>query len=294
VDAPLSQRQKRRMTKWLPLLAICVAACASSSAPVDSRAAAEPVVAAERAFAARHQQVSVKRSFLEYAAPDGVMLTPDGVRNAQEFISTWPDDDDTGLIKWWPSLAGIARSGDLGFTTGPADFGGGKRFTNYFTIWKKQPDGSWKWMIDLGTRKGTTPAGAPGDPVTIVPVSYPAPMDPAKAWSTLKARDRIIRDPLFRGDPESIAGYYAFDALLLGWEDGPRSGHSAVIEVNRKRGPIAEEHEGGGVSAAGDLGWTYGFARWNEGGQEKAGAYLRVWQRRDTGWVVLVENSHAF
>src|SRR5687768_5693933 len=109
--------------RLLPI-ALAASACAADDVPVDSRAAAEPVIAAERAFAARHQQVSVKRSFAEYAAPDGVMVTPGGVRNARAFVATWPDADDTGFIVWWPSFAGIARSGDVGFTTGPASYGG--------------------------------------------------------------------------------------------------------------------------------------------------------------------------
>ena len=251
------------------------------------------MIAAERAFAARHQAVSVKQSFAEYAAPDGVMATPDGFRNAREFIATWPDEDNKGFISWWPTFAGIARSGDLGFTTGPASFGGGRRYTNYFTIWKKQSDGSWKWMIDLGTQKGVTPESEPGSHVTVVPVSALPPMDEGKAWAALQRVDRSMRDPLLRDDPESISRFYAPEAMLLGWRDAPLTGRPAVAEVNKARGAMTEEHKGGGVSAAGDFGWTYGFASWSEGGKAKRGPYLRVWQRRSDGWQVLVENLHA-
>jgi ketosteroid isomerase-like protein len=286
---------EKGMKQLFALTALGAAACASAGgAPVDSRAAAEPVIAAELAFAARHQDVSVKQSFAEYAAADGVMATPEGFRNAREFIATWPDQDNKGFISWWPAFAGIARSGDLGFTTGPASFGGGKRYTNYFTVWKKQPDGSWKWMIDLGTQKGVKPESAPGSPVTIVPVSNLAPMDSGKAWAALQRVDRGLRDPALRNDPESLSRFYAPEAMLLGWRDAPLTGRAAVVDVNRARGPMEEEHKGGGVSAAGDFGWTYGFASWTEDSKPKRGPYLRVWQRRADGWQVLVENIHAF
>jgi ketosteroid isomerase-like protein len=280
---------------WLPPIAVALAAaCATPDrVAVDSRAAAEPVIAAERAFAARHQQVTVKRSFIEYAAPDGVMVTPGGVRNAREYVGTWPDDDDTGLIVWWPSFAGIARSGELGFTTGPASYGGGKTYTNYFTVWKQQPDGSWKWAIDIGTRKGAKPAGGPGDPVAVVPVSTLPPMAAGRAWAELRALDERLGEESSRG-ASAFAPYFATEAQSIGWEEAPLVGAEAIAASLAKRPAMAMKPEGGGVSEAGDLGWTYGYASWTEGGQAKRGPYLRVWQRRREGWRILVDNVHAF
>jgi ketosteroid isomerase-like protein len=282
------------MRNLLALAALAATACATTSAPVDRSAAAEPVIAAERAFAARHQQVSVKRAFSEYAAPDGVLLTPSGARNARAFIATWPDDDDKGLIQWWPTLAGIARSGDLGFTTGPASFGGGSRYTNYFTVWKKQADGSWKWAIDVGTRKGVKPAGAPGEPVTVVPVSRLAPTDPTRAWADLRAAEDRLNEGLHGENADALVSLYAPEVHLLGWQEAPQTGRDAVIAMRRQGRLGGMKLEGGGVSAAGDLGWTYGFVTWREGETAKPGPFLRVWQRRAEGWQVLVENIHSF
>lgn len=274
------------MRRLQPLLAalLAVAACAAPAPPVDSRAAAEPVIAAERAFAARHQQVSVKQAFSEYAASDGVMLTPGGVRNALEYIAEWPDADDKGHIVWWPAVAGIARSGELGFTMGPASYGGGRAYTNYFTVWKKQPDGTWKWVIDMGTRKGVKPDGAPGDPVTVVPVSTATPLRADPSWTELKVLD---------GAAPNVARF-APDAQAIGWEDAPLVGAETIAASWAGRPAIATRTEGGGVSQAGDLAWTYGFATWTEEGKEKRGPYMRVWQRQPQGWLILVENIHAF
>jgi ketosteroid isomerase-like protein len=278
---------------WLSI-ALVASSCATAGRVADDAISADPVIAAERAFAARHQSVSVKRAFAEFAAADGVALTPEGTKNVQAFIATWPDRDNKGFISWWPDLAGIARSGDLGFTTGPASFGGGKSYSNYFTIWKKQPDGSWKWVIDQGTNKGVKPAGAPGDPVAIVPVSNLRPIDPASAWADLRAADQLLGDVLHSDEPESLSELYAPDVRLLGWRDEPLTGRPAVVEVRTARGLMAMRAEGGGVSAAGDLGWTYGYASWTDGGAAKRGPYLRVWQRRADGWRVLVENISPF
>jgi ketosteroid isomerase-like protein len=272
---------------------IALAASCTSQSPPDSRAAAAPVIAAERAFAERHQSVSIKQSFGEFSAPDGVAVTPDGVVNVKTFIAGWPDRADAGFILWWPAFAGIARSGDLGFTTGPASFGGGRRYTDYFTIWRRQPDGGWKWMIDLGTDKGVKPAGGPDDPVATVPLPAVRPLAPARAWAELLALDTALGAASGR-DAAALAPRFAPEARAIGWDEAPVTGAAAIAAALARRPAMAMKPAGGGVSAAGDFGWTYGYADWTEAGQAKRGPSLRAWQRRSRGWVILVDNVHPF
>jgi ketosteroid isomerase-like protein len=61
-------------------------------------------------------------------------------------------------LRWKPVRADIAASGDLGYTYGtyesrsPGPDGAPQVRTGmYVTIWKKQPDGSWKVVVDLGS-----------------------------------------------------------------------------------------------------------------------------------------------
>jgi len=273
------------MRYWLLPIVLLASSCATTGGAIDESVSAGPVVAAERAFAARHQSVSVKQAFAEFAAPDGVALTPEGTKNVQAFIATWPDRDNKGFIAWWPDLAGIARSGELGFTTGPASFGG-QRFSQYFTIWKKQADGSWKWLIDQGTNRGSKPEGGPDGPVTIVAAVAPDGLDPEREKVRLFAADAR--------EGGARLSDFAPEARLLGWGDIPANGRTAIAAARIGRLGLETDQDGGGVSAAGDLGWTYGYAGWTEGGQAKRGPYLRVWQRRSDGWKILVENMSPF
>ncbi|QPQ54258.1 hypothetical protein IC614_07760 [Allosphingosinicella flava] len=268
-----------------------VAALALGAPATADPVTADPVVAAERAFAARHQEVPMKQAFQEFSAADGVAVTRDGVKNVKDFIATWPDANNPGFIQWWPTLAGIAQSGDLGFTTGPASFGG-KRYSDYFTVWKKQPDGSWKWVIDQGT--GPRPAAvAPTQNVAAVPVSTLPPMEAGAAWSDLQKTDGNL-GRAFAVHP-GTATYYAPEIRLLGYRPEPVDGIQAALPVLAGRArDLKTSMEGGGVSAAGDLGYTYGIASWSENGAAKTGPYLRVWQRRPQGWMVLVENVNPF
>jgi ketosteroid isomerase-like protein len=286
----------RMRTAWILPAALVAAGCATQplSLEVRSQQAAAPVIGTERAFAARHQKVSLKKAFVEFSADDAISVDPDGIKNVHASFAARPDRENAGLIQWWPTFAGIARSGDLGFTTGPAIFAGGKSYSNYFTVWKKQPNGAWKWMIDLGTQEGVKPTTGPNDGVEVVPISKVEPMEQAAAWQDLLAVDTALGQAL-AGNAKALLTRLAPEAHLLGRQPEPSVGTAAITAALAQWPAQLTKPEGGGVSAAGDLGWTYGYASWKEEGVEKRGPYLRVWQRRPhAGWVILVDNVLSF
>ena len=275
-------------------LACVSGAAAAMTADADTVAAitADPVIAAERAFAARGQEVSVKEAFQEYSADDGIALTADGVRNVKEFIGSWPDVANAGFIMWGPSMAGIAQSGDLGFTTGPASFNKGARFSQYFTVWKKQADGGWKWLMDQGSTPHAVKSEAAQD-VFVVPVSTAAPMEPGAALADLQSAEAVLAG--MAATDAAVAERYAAEVRLIGYQPLPVNGLEAARSILAGRAAdLRTQHQGGGVSDAGDLGYTYGVATWTQGEKAMRGPYLRVWQRRADGWKVLVENVNPF
>jgi ketosteroid isomerase-like protein len=59
-------------------------------------------------------------------------------------------------LEWHPDQIAVARSGDLGYTSGAYVWtfkdASGKPASDkgkYLTVWKKQPDGSWKVLLDM-------------------------------------------------------------------------------------------------------------------------------------------------
>ncbi|MBL0056459.1 MAG: hypothetical protein IPP31_09725 [Chitinophagaceae bacterium] len=63
-------------------------------------------------------------------------------------------NDSNYVLKWEPKGGQVALSGELGFTYGvyalrPADKDT-LMYGNYVSIWKKQSDGSWKYILDSG------------------------------------------------------------------------------------------------------------------------------------------------
>ena len=66
-------------------------------------------------------------------------------------------DDKNNRLVWSPVAADISDSGDLGYSYGTYEFHSkdkeGKpsvEHGKYTTIWKKQKDGSWKVVLDMG------------------------------------------------------------------------------------------------------------------------------------------------
>jgi hypothetical protein len=94
-------------------------------------------------------------AFERFAAPNAIIVggplvfgpADIGVANA-----SGPND----VIDWGPRFSDVAGSGDLGFSVGDATFdieGLGQIFTKYLTVWRRQPDGRWRYVADLGNRR---------------------------------------------------------------------------------------------------------------------------------------------
>jgi ketosteroid isomerase-like protein len=66
-------------------------------------------------------------------------------------------DDKNNQLIWTPVGADISNSGDLGYTFGTYEFHSKDKdgkpsvdYGKYTSIWKKQADGSWKVVLDMG------------------------------------------------------------------------------------------------------------------------------------------------
>ncbi|MGA9581017.1 MAG: hypothetical protein WBR13_03480, partial [Allosphingosinicella sp.] len=196
--------------KRLPiLLAASLAASLASAAP---RADVGQVVAAERAFARAAQTHGANAAFLQYSAPDALVFQPrpKPARAALEANPLPPIP-----LKWWPAYAGIAASGDLGFTTGPYVVGAGDRLGHgwYFTIWKRQPDGSWRWIIDHGPPTREAAPEGTGAQVAALPHGRRSPR--AKAFEDVRSAEARLAAALAEDARSALPLFLAADGRLM-------------------------------------------------------------------------------
>lgn len=249
------------------------------------------VVEAERAFAGAAQTDGVNAAFLHYSAPEGIVFQP-GPVPVKKALAANPIPPIP--LKWWPVYAGIAVSGDLGFTTGPFIVGGGERIGHgwYFTIWKRQPDGSWRWLLDHGPP--TREAAPYGPDAKVVALPAGRPSGRSAALGSLRAAEAHLAAALAADARTAFPRFLAADGRLMRVGPQPAVGAgawAAVLAAGPER--IETALLGGEASAAGDLAFTYGTARWQKDGAPVSGHYVRIWQRRSGGWRLIVDNMIA-
>jgi len=133
---------------------VVVAGCRSSA---STQSESQILIDTDAAFARAAVASGTARAFRKYAAPDAMAL-PQGANPVrgrdQIFQSMLPD---SGQLTWTPRGADLSKSGDLGYTWGEYQYRafetngiGAIRYGKYLTIWKKQPDHSWRFVTDIG------------------------------------------------------------------------------------------------------------------------------------------------
>lgn len=122
---------------------------------------AEEVKQADIDFSNLSKEKGMNFAFLEYLAEDGVLLKPYmyPVEGKEKIRKTFfEDSDDKNLtLTWTPLFGTVAASGELGYTYGTwnmeiikEDKTKETRKGTYVTIWKKDKNGKWKFVLDTG------------------------------------------------------------------------------------------------------------------------------------------------
>jgi hypothetical protein len=259
------------------LLALALAACASAPVGEDEAshaASPAPVIAAERAFAARAGEVGWVPAFREYTAPDGEIAQPNGYANAPAELAEAPDDGNRNLF-WWPAYAGISRDAGFGFTTGPVSFDEARTPRgHYFTVWRRQADGSWKWIYDGGV-------GPIVEPNQIAP---DAPDVPALPVATAGSGNADAAVAEVRALEWGGALAFAADARSYRTRMPPMTGAPRDVPEG-----IAYSLHRVEAASSGDLVMVLGTARWPTEGGVAEGLFARMWQRRVEGWRIVYD-----
>ena len=114
----------------------------------------EQMMKTDEAFSSMSRQHGMKKAFIEYMDNDAVLLRPNHLpvvgADAIEFLTQ--ANDTSYSLTWKPSSSEISSSGDLGFTYGVYELKlpDTSLSGTYVSIWKKQADGKWKFVLDTG------------------------------------------------------------------------------------------------------------------------------------------------
>ena len=132
----------------------------SQSASADAAA----LLAADAQFSALSAADGAGPAFGRFAERGALLLLGGGHR------MVWGDSAIAGFIggaipppdrlTWTPRVGRLAPAGDLGFTIGDGTYrhvapsGGEQRsYSKYLTVWRRQPDGAWRYAADAGNEQ---------------------------------------------------------------------------------------------------------------------------------------------
>ncbi len=257
--------------------------------------ALERVVQTERDFARTSELKGIRDSFLAFLDEEGILFRP-GPVPGKKWMEEHPPAP--GQLTWRPVYADISRAGDLGYTSGPYELKGsqGVRTGYYFTLWRQQKDGSFKFVLDYGI---SCPAlsGSPAETFATPPPPAGRLLDQAGVRQArqeiLNAEARLAAEAAAKGERVALDAQ-ADDGIRL-YRDGqiPAVTRASIRNLLLNTpGALSMKAENAGVSASGEFGYAYGSAvvKTSDSREAKTLHFVRVWKKPDKGeWRVVVD-----
>ncbi|HEY0006542.1 MAG TPA: nuclear transport factor 2 family protein [Pyrinomonadaceae bacterium] len=290
----------------IPLMLFFLLASVAPAQKANLSGELRSLVETERAFAKSAAEHGTRTAFLSFIADDGTLFRPHAVNGRKWLLDhPVPASQKKPLLSWQPIFADISQAGDMGYTTGPWEFRQDAAdekpvaYGNFVTVWKKQPDGHWKFVIDLG-------------------ISNPAPTSAAVAWqpkaysgkgawragkrveveaerATLIEREReFSRSAAAQGFAGAFSSFAAADIRLYREGAFPFIGREAAMSsLASSPGVLSWQPVKSDVARSGDLGYAYGtyeLKAVDAKSTGESGNYMRIWKKqRDGTWRVVLE-----
>jgi len=279
------------------ILLVAVAGGAGNAQHIDVSASLRSIVEAERSFAKAVAAKGIKDGFLENLADDAITFHP-GPVNGKDWLRGRPAA--AGYLSWNPVYADVARTGDLGYTTGPWEYRpkGIKdqpaAFGNYVTLWMREPGEPWRAVLDIGTTNPQPRAAArslrPGALTASGRLLLRPAADPDSARAGILDLESAFSSAVSSGGLAKAYATYAAPTLRL-----HREGNSPLTEASQVSAYLdgssqkpAWQPVAARVARSDDLGYAYGSYTLSPSGEE--GNYLHIWKRQPNGdWKVVLD-----
>ncbi|PWB68846.1 MAG: DUF4440 domain-containing protein, partial [Holophagae bacterium] len=130
------------------LVGLPVAALAAD--PPGNAEFAAQLRATEEAFA-RTMADRDHAAFVSFVADEAVFFGRTGeLRGREAVAAAWKPlfEGAAAPFSWRPEVATVLDSGNLGLTSGPVFAPDGTRIGTFTSVWRREPDGSWKIVFD--------------------------------------------------------------------------------------------------------------------------------------------------
>jgi ketosteroid isomerase-like protein len=269
-------------------VACAPAACAHE--PDAEEIALGSLVDAEIAFARMGWERGVHAAFLANFASDGVVFEPKPARLRETWGARSAPEDPLALrLEWTPAQAGVARSHDFGYTTGPYTAWNTakpdhQRHGVFFSVWQRNAAGKWQVILDAGV---TTPLAV--DFASLG--ASPRPRFEGRSKPASERRRLLAREASGFGakaaaiTPTRYAELLTDDARLHRNGALPLASRVAVAsETAHRMRDVTWTPINARVAASGDMAVTYGeYRETDRASMVRRGYYVHLWLRERAG-----------
>lgn len=267
---------------WFAPIALTLAAC-QTAGDSPSRFDARALAGEEAKFAAHSMQHGMQPAFVEFMAPGSILLRPDPV-DGLEFMKKRPNPPIE--LDWKSAFTILSASGELGLSTGPwkrkskTDRAAAPYWGQFFSIWRKQPDGQWRVEFD----HGISHTGHDGMQEALTAIDLPGTSGHANADGTPAPEADFIATAKREGALAAYQKYRATTSRLLRDETVPMVNVPPPLGITNTESRYDWTPVKTVTAGAGDF--SYILGKWKTGGNAKpeTGYYLRVWIRNGKDW----------
>jgi ketosteroid isomerase-like protein len=305
----LQVRRPLRPWIWIGVVVLTATLGVAGQTPEALPSSLTQMIEAERAFAARALVIGWKQAFLEFFSLGAIGFEGGQAGPARDQIAKNPDPPKDLQLIWEPRYGDVSANGEIGYLTGPvqnirASRDGGKpRHSNYASIWKRQRDGSFKVVMDVGIQ---TPSAVPFPRgFTRAPHKNRFTGDYDDSTPPLGTADEVLNSALRTSQARAYRPHLAEGTRFHRPNRLPVVGQQAVTQWLASQPAISSaDSKYAEAARSGDLGYTWGTytiaprrtvtARSGNSAAQtinvEAGFYVRVWVReRDGQWKVALD-----
>ncbi len=249
----------------------------------------QKLVDTEHAFARSAAENGTKKAFLEFLASDGLVFVPDRTNGVEYWSARTPN---ASLLSWAPNYADVSSSGLLGYTTGNWEFRPkGKddtptAFGDFITVWLRQPEGKYKFVIDIG-------------------VGHDKPATYSTEWTTTAEKEKNTNQN--NSSPADISNNFLRTAEESGLTDAyklfgsndirmfregklPIIGLKNAVALIKKNKPVVLFSRRSSFFGSGDISYNLGTYTMSENGKvTEKGNSLQIWKLTRGGWKVVLD-----
>ena len=271
--------------------ALVAAGCATPMTPTDSTDAPVSLAAAETAFAAHSVREDMRAAFLAHFADDGVFVR-DGWTLGNAYLAGQPAPPI--VLDWRPVYTEVARSGELGLSTGPWKIVSKTKadeppaYGQFVSVWRRAAGGRWQVEVDLGIahpESALWPARLEAHWVREGPPPRGTIMVAEERFRK-GARERGLRDAYRQEGAQDLRFYRAGSAPLVGKA-------AALDSAAMKEGPYTWTIERSAMARSGDFGYARGSYSLESMPSKPLGYFLRVWRAEQGEWRIVLDVTNA-